>query len=264
MTTYLDVIETLGTSRLLACAVGEAGVPLVNYRAPAEWYGFPPALIPIWSDGSGPNYLGIWKHWFSSRSPSFVKQFVGLGHLTVEIARTEEQFFAYIAIHSITSEDGIGAPLLRFADVLGLSNLEEIDLVTVESGDDPRRYASLSTFAVNVPLESCAPEVYDGTFPIDATSADHASSFELKEDNVATIQRLPERFLAGSNKPRMFEEYLASERFEAAWLTLNSSGWMYRNAAKCAKALAEQSGDKEFSRFIEVWIRHAETQAGGY
>src|SRR4051794_2545699 len=97
---YLEFLEKLGSSRLRVCASGEAGVPLPNYNAPAEWHGFPPALVPIWSDGSGPSYLGLWKHWFSARPISCVRQYVGLGHLTVEIARTEEQFFAYVAIKS--------------------------------------------------------------------------------------------------------------------------------------------------------------------
>ncbi len=35
--------------------------------------GFPPALIPLWSDELG--YCGFWYHWFSSRNASIVLTF---------------------------------------------------------------------------------------------------------------------------------------------------------------------------------------------
>ena len=47
--TALSLPETL-----LACAQGAISVPICTLEAPAAWYCFPPALTPIWSDGSGP------------------------------------------------------------------------------------------------------------------------------------------------------------------------------------------------------------------
>jgi hypothetical protein len=61
-------LETLGLpDALVACADESIGTPICTLQAPAEWYGFPPALIPIWSDGSWPIYIGYWKHWFVDR-----------------------------------------------------------------------------------------------------------------------------------------------------------------------------------------------------
>ncbi|MEN3164023.1 hypothetical protein WI697_18410 [Tistrella mobilis] len=37
----------------------------IGYDAPAAWYTCPPALIPLASDSSMPDYLGIWTRWFS-------------------------------------------------------------------------------------------------------------------------------------------------------------------------------------------------------
>lgn len=63
-----SLVRALGLPSTVAdCAAGRIRLPLGAMRSPAEWYGFPPVLIPIWRDGSGPNYIGVWKHWFTDR-----------------------------------------------------------------------------------------------------------------------------------------------------------------------------------------------------
>lgn len=58
---YDTLVKALDLSDSVAdCAAGRITPPLAAMRSPAEWYGFPPVLIPIWSDGSGSSYLGIW------------------------------------------------------------------------------------------------------------------------------------------------------------------------------------------------------------
>ncbi|BCU78003.1 hypothetical protein [Luteolibacter sp. LG18] len=265
MQRYLELLETIGSPRLAACAAGLAGVPLPAYRAPAEWYGFPPALIPIWSDGSGPNYLGIWKHWFTPRPPSFVETSVDAGHRTVEIARTEEQFLAYIAIASMTVHDGVHAGLQEFARRTGIPNLQELDEGTATSGDDPAAFPHLSTFASAIPLESASASSYDGTFPVPGSaSTAMASSFEFKETLFPVPPRLPPWLDRHRDKPSLFESYLRDGGWQAAWLTLNSTGWTYRDAARAARSLAARSPDALCRRVLETWSALAAQHRGGY
>ena len=92
-------LEALGLpDALVACADGSIGTPICTLKAPAEWYVFPPALLPIWSDGSWPTYIGYWKHWFVDREPTFVKMYVGSDGMTVEIARTPAQLMGLLAM----------------------------------------------------------------------------------------------------------------------------------------------------------------------
>ncbi len=66
MDAYRKVYDAVGLDqRLIDCALGKISLPVIGWET-AQWYGFPPALIPIWSTGSRPTYLGLWKHWFWS------------------------------------------------------------------------------------------------------------------------------------------------------------------------------------------------------
>ena len=53
MVYYANLLKSLNFSNaMIHCAEGLITPPLATFQAPVEWYGFPPALIPIWSDGS--------------------------------------------------------------------------------------------------------------------------------------------------------------------------------------------------------------------
>ena len=77
-------------------ATGRLRLPVSGVTYPPSWYGYPPALIPIWSEGFV--YVGLWKHWFTERPLSFVRVYVRAGHTVVEIARTPEQLLCYATI----------------------------------------------------------------------------------------------------------------------------------------------------------------------
>jgi hypothetical protein len=135
------------------------------FEAPTSWYVFPPALIPIWSDGS-PCYIGYWRHWFVRREPCFVHMYIEAPGDMLQIARTPAQLFCYLAMLSIATEDGIGADLERFAQEVGLDDLEDLDRVARVSGDDPRGFRSIRHFEEQTPLESVAAlDAYTGDFP---------------------------------------------------------------------------------------------------
>ena len=89
MASYENLLGRLHYSVTLSmCAMGKLTVPLESYQSSADWYVYPPALVPILSDGSGPTYLGIWRHWFSRRTSSFVKMYVERNRHAVEVALT--------------------------------------------------------------------------------------------------------------------------------------------------------------------------------
>src|SRR5262245_10986258 len=64
--------------------------PSYGVKNPFECYGFPPALLPLWSDGSGPSYVGFWKHWFCDRQQTIAYFSVEEGR-AYEVARNFEQ-----------------------------------------------------------------------------------------------------------------------------------------------------------------------------
>ncbi|MBS0657413.1 MAG: hypothetical protein JSR82_04105 [Verrucomicrobia bacterium] len=265
MIAYMPILEELCSPNVRACAEGHAGVPLFNYTAPAVWYGFPPALIPIWSDGSGPNYIGVWKHWFCWRTYSFVKMYVDAGHMTTEIARTEQQLFSYIAIQSMAASDGVSSRLEYFAQRIGLSNLKELDEGTVESGDDPKQFRRLSPFSVNVPLESAEVSAYDGSFPVpQRRSFSGSSPFEFKDELFDCLPSQPSWLNAEKDKPSLFESYLNDGDLESAWFTLNSKGWSFKDAIHCGRRLAERSTSNLFAATMACWCDLAAGDKGGY
>src|SRR6267378_658670 len=120
---YPTLIKKLNfPSQLSDCASGAIKLPSPTFQSQADWYGFPPALLPIWSEGSGPTYMGVWRHWPEGRRLSFVGMYVELGRNVVEIARTNDQFLSYAVIRLIVANDGISGELVEFARRVGVNN----------------------------------------------------------------------------------------------------------------------------------------------
>ena len=165
---FQKTFEALGLPAVLAdCADASIAPPICTLDAPAQWYGFPPALVPLWSDGSRPTYIGYWKHWFVDREPCFVKMYVASEHMTVEIARTPAQLMGVLAMMSIGVEDGVTPELEQFAQAVGLDCLAALEAQSLKTGDDPQGFANVALFSQKTPLESivdgAAP--YTGDFP---------------------------------------------------------------------------------------------------
>ncbi|NHZ89671.1 hypothetical protein F2P45_11705 [Massilia sp. CCM 8733] len=168
MNQYARVYELLAwPDALRRCAAGEIALPIGLAEAPAYWYGFPPALIPLWSEPSGPVYYGCWKHWFIEREPTFVKAYVECPWTTREVARTPAQLFALAAISAIVDGDAVTPQVEAFARAVGIDNLGQLDSVSLDSGDDAAGLVRLDQFAADVPLACCGdPSAYGGSFPL--------------------------------------------------------------------------------------------------
>lgn len=269
MRKFFNVHNSVGLSDLMVgCAKGDIPSPLEDFVAPFESYGFPPALIPIWSESSGPNYYGLWKHWFVERTPTFVKMYVPSGREVSEIARTEDQLFCYITVRAICSFDGLVPIIEDFSRSVGIENLDEIDEVTLSTGDDPYGLVHLSQFEYKTPM-SCLKDVstYNGNFPSPKTLPGMAaiSSFEVSADIVAATgeSKWPVWFCRNEVVGSFYEAIRRGD-FPSAWMSLNSSGWTAKDAKIAMKCLADESKDKEFRQFAAWWTSIADQSVSGY
>lgn len=275
MKAYASVYESLGLpSELIDCAMGRIPSPVVGLESPAQWYGYPPALIPIWSDGSRPTYIGCWKHWFVERPSTFVKMYVASGRLTVEIARDADQLLCIVAMMAISVADGVEPELEGFARRVGIANLQEIDEVSLQSGDDPKGFVNLEQFKASVPLESVATKAdYDGDFALSDLAANtdwlsRSCSFELSENVQSELKSvdvtLPAWLGESEDKRQVFDSFLADGDLASAWLTLNSHGWSIEAARSGIQDLERVARDRQFTELADAWLQVADVGAGSY
>ena len=270
---FEKTFEALGLPAVLVdCADASIRPPICTLDAPAQWYGFPPALIPLWSDGSRPTYIGYWKHWFVDREPCFVKMYVASEHMTIEIARTPAQLMAVLAMMSISVEDGVTPELEQFAHAVGLDCLVALEAQSLKTGDDPQGFANVELFRQKTPLESItdggAPYTGDFPNPFDPGRAwwETSCSFEIldRQMPMPASGQLPAWFDPDREKMPLFEDYLRAGRLDYAWLTLNSTGWSITDARQALVALQARADDRGFDAVVAYWLSVADVSAGGY
>lgn len=257
---------------IIECAMGDIVCPMEGFAATSGFFGYPPALTPIWSEGSCPQYWGYWKHWFVPRSPVYVKVSVECG-MAFEIARTAEQFLCLAALRAVVEEDGVTPSIEAFADRAGITDLGRIDELTMKSGDDPQGFPELPQFAVATPLECLTAGAYDGDFPrglsFDSTSRfDAVCEYELAPECLDEWPDGVERPLwlktEGANKLPVFRGLLEAGNLGGAWLLLNSRGWKISEARRAMTELADVAQDRDFQRLAAAWLTASEGCDYGY
>jgi hypothetical protein len=264
---YCDVIEALGVGDSVAqCAKGRIGLPLVGFVSPAEWFGWAPALVPIASNGSGPTYLGLWVDVLSDRPATFVSVSVEDGRAMTEIARTSEQFFAWVAMKAIVERDGVDDEISRFCDAVGLGIVSELDAASLEIGDDQSKFSVLSPFRQRVPLASARNDgQYDGAFPTQSQLGKGAvvdcSPFEVSPQHRHRIIRSSP---STGESQRDFDVALAGGHLPRAWLALNSPGWPPHEAADALTRLADVSQSDTLQLLSVAWCSLAGASDIGY
>jgi hypothetical protein len=272
MREYESVYRLLGLpASVINCALGRITIPIVGWDAPADWRAFPPALIPLASDRSMPSCLGYWNHWFSVRHATFVELHRDSG-LVLEIARTPEQLFCYLAITAMGVDDGITPALQGFADVVGIDNLPEIDAVSLKTGDNPLGFCALPQFAADLPLNSVKDaRYYAGDFPTGLFAGSRewwhdCCSFEVSmETSTAWPDAVPRpRWMLPGPKARIFDDFYSQGDYRSAWLTLNSSGWPILEAKAALSRLAAAANDPVLTALASAWFAVADPSAGGY
>ncbi|QXI54286.1 hypothetical protein [Pseudomonas alvandae] len=269
---FENALKALSLSdAVVACAAGRIKSPICTLEAPAQWFGFPPALVPIWSDGSRPTYIGYWKHWFVEREPCFVKMFVSSDRMTTEIARTPSQLFGVIAMMAISLNDEVTLDLEQFAARVGLESLSELDAVSLKTGDDPKGFPKAELFRTLTPLDcnSYDGNPYMGDFPSEFARGnwwETSCSFEVLNKNMRIPESasLPGWFDPVQVRTTLFESFMSAGRLDYAWLTLNSTGWLIADARRAIIELQARTCDEVFGCVAASWLSFADDSAGGY
>lgn len=272
MNEYAAVYDLLALpDALRGCATGAIALPSAFAEAPAWWYGFPPALVPLWSETSSPCYFGYWKHWFVEREPTFVQMYVE-SSLVLEVARNPGQLFALAAIRAIVECDEVSPRVEAFAAAVGIDNLGQIDTVSLDTGDGMPGLAGLDQFAADLP-RACLPEAgdYNGQYPASArtpVTLPRTSQYELDIDALAGWLASPDCPPWLSTRPpcrlALCRAYIAQRAFGLAWLTINARGWPIADARTALAELAAAAGDPQFAALASAWLSVASDSAGGY
>ena len=270
---YETVYRALDLPRTaLDVALGTIPLPFADASAPYSLYGFPPALIPIYSDNSGPGYRGFWRHPLAPRATTLVELSVEAGYRADEVARNLEQLFSYMSITSICVLNGITPETESFATGVGLPDLAAISRLATEIGDSLPDLRGRPPFDRDCPL-ACFddPSDYDGDFPNVAMverGGDLRNCCALEVD-----RELQQRIAARPDAPPWFTSrdqaatcraLLDAGDLAGAWMSLNSPGWRFADAKLALRALADQAHDAELSVIADAWIAERHEHAGGY
>jgi hypothetical protein len=212
------------SSTLLSIFDGEIEVPHFTLEAPVNpSFGFPPILVPLWSNGSWPGYIGVVKDWFGDRPDIYVEFFSELGSFT-EIAKTFEQLQAWMVFDflcNVPASDEVE----RFAESIGFCDADDIDDVFVDC-DDVSDLALLDLFKGNLPAA------------VDDSEGEGVPEWHISPLNKADIRSL-----------------ISNGSFEKAWYALNCSKLEISETKLILDELLHVIGDKkeQFSQLINCW-----------
>ena len=273
MVDYADVYAQLGLSETaLACATGQIQLLSPSLLTPFPAAGFPPCLIPIWLRPDGLEYFGYWHHFFSPRSTPIVSCAAETGFRPVEVARNIDQFFAYECIVYLSNAGGITPTIRQFADAVGV-DVERMDQISAEVGDEPAALSQIPPFVDDPPMElvSHDPARYRGDFPsVNMSRTGEAlqgvCTLELTSDlhrELAAESEAP-AWIRSGDLPTTFDALLSQGNLQGAWLALNSTGWSMSQAETALRALADRAGDRGVSVLAEAWLAEPRRLVEGY
>jgi hypothetical protein len=263
MTDYQQVFQFLGMPPLaLEIAANRIQLPL-DLTVPFHHYGFPPALLPLWSS-EGAAYDGYWKHWFSPRKLTIVATEVAQKRRTHEVARDLPQVIRQMTLFTISWNEGIIPAARTFAYQTGVSDqeLEQMERAIAEFGDHPDGWLTLPGFTEDPPLP-CVPDGrgYQGDFPyrgmaLTPQAVRNICTFEVEEEVRRQIAALPfaPPWFTESNQSLVFNQLLQQEDYAGAWMSLNSTGWQFPQAKDAMRRLAERVEVPGFGLLADAWI----------
>jgi hypothetical protein len=240
----------------------------IGDHMPAEWYTCPPALIPLTSNGSIPDYKGIWTRWFCDDT---LRRYVTTGpeisFLLREIALTDQQFGAWQIVKAIVAQEFVDEAITSFGAASGQRDLALFDEHTMQFGDDDRHIAELPPFRNGVPaglgeplFQRCAI-----TLPQPDLTLAQIAFFELTDGMRADLPRakdVPPWMQPGAQVAVLFDGYLSRGQLREAWLTLNSTGWKVSRARRAALALAEAAHNDIFALQMKTWAEFSLDKVG--
>lgn len=226
----MEYIEFLSKNKypeeLVNIARGLVEVPNFTVQAPADLsFGFPPVLIPLWSNASWPGYIGIAKHWLGERSDTFV-QFYSDEYSFVEIARNLNQLKAWMVFDflcNVPAPNEVG----RFSESIGFCKSSEVENIFANC-EDVSDLGKLDVFKIDIPAVIERGE-YLGE-----------PEWLLKSSGVGEIDGL-----------------VFSGQYEKAWYQLNSGVFDKLEVLEILNTLSLHVGNKKssFQDFISCWSR---------
>ena len=278
--TYLFVYDMLNLpSEAKAIATEKVKLPEDLFHPPLFDVGFPPALIPLWGERANLTHLGLWKHWFvPGRQPSYVRFGVeGEGYVS-ELGRNFEQFVRILLVELMGEDEEVHDDIATFAEIVGVDDVEELFQFTYETGPYVGALVTLPQFGADSPLacfrnyhgfsKSGVGEAqdglgYQGDFPhsnmsLTSESLSKVCGFEIRskmlQERIAELSFKIPAWLNTNEQAHVFYELLEQNDLSGAWLSLNSSGWLFSEAREAILALAEQAQDANFSLLAKAWV----------
>ncbi|WP_444915698.1 hypothetical protein [Microbulbifer sp. TRSA007] len=231
---------------------------IMNNLAPPSC-NYPPAFSFIWKGSGSSAMYGFWKHWLNDRQSTYVRMSPENSYRVAEYGRSYNQLVSVILLQEICPAEGIDDDIYDFANTNKIENLEKIDEISLESGDDVSGLLNLDSFISTPPL-CCEPQSYNGDFPsasmqMKAERIRKSCTLEYSPEGIEKILELdiaPDWFKTVDQEP-LFYQLLSKGDMAGAWMCLNSNGWRLKDATKAIKALAEKSSDDNFREFAELW-----------
>lgn len=265
---HLRLLETLGDDADLISRV----VPLVEklplgLKGETLFWGFPPALIPLWCDPDVFSYIGLWRHWFCERRVTIVE--FGPSHVE-EVARTVRQLVVWLLFRGMESTGRVSAAAIELATLSGV-DLDMLGPLRRKVRGDEMGLMTLPYFAQDPPLGLVGnTNKYRGDFPHEANLESLAKRREVAGLEIPQTMKVPMKvrralpWLYSTRRPELFRELLAEDDMLGAWMTLNGSGWKSQDAGQALSALGARARDLEFTSLVKAWRKANGTRTLGY
>ncbi len=120
---------------LIRCAKGDIVPPEFTYDIPCNLgYGFPPAVLPIWSNSAGPYYIGVLYHLFGNRKTTFIEYHTDTKQC-IEVARTPDQLRIWMVFGLLCNVPDF-EEVTAFANATGLCLPSELNAFFAEYDDE--------------------------------------------------------------------------------------------------------------------------------
>jgi hypothetical protein len=220
---YLDFLVKHGYSKeLVDIYRGDIEVPKYTFLAPPDLsFGFPPVLIPLWSNPSWPGYIGVAKHWFGNCPDSYV-QFYAADFTFVEVAKNLDQLKAWMTFDflcNVPDSKEVG----RFAESIGFCATCDLERV-FSNCEVAQDLAGLAIFKDNLPMI-------------------------LEKDDVGSPSWLVE-----SSDVKNVKNLILLGEYESAWYQLNSSVLSKVDVIDILNLLSLHASDKNaFQDMVACW-----------
>lgn len=241
-------------------ATGKLRSPFEALVAVKEPQAFPPVFIPFLAGRPGSDYYGYWMHWFGPRRGAYVSLNLGDSRFAFEVARSPQQFVAYLLLQGLVTTAKPTKKLRAFATAMGYPDFDVLYDHFQAYTDDPAHLSRLPEYRDQLPAYTAHDvEGYSGDFPHVTRPAssywNDCCSFEIDPEQLDKIRR--NRRAPHWLRPRLleplFDRYCKDRQAIAAWYTLNSAGWDIEAGREALSKLCPLQDNAAFGLLVEAY-----------